>query len=1255
MISSIVAVVVLTVSLIASSSLSPITLSARAATTLIVTTAIDSSSSCPGGSGQLDYTLRCAITQANSDYSTNGAADTILFQMAPNESCCDIKLGSQLPPISASGVTIDGYTANQSGPLPPASPNTNAISQGDNARITITIDGIQLPAGTDGLVVEGSDDVIRGLDIVNFHVDSTGSGGYGVLLLGPIFGGPAATGDVVEGNFIGVNNPANASDSNSVGIGVSAAIRSAVIGGTSPADFNVVSGNRTAGILLVQTKGATVEGNYIGSDGTGTKPLPNATGISIIADTGQDQIGATGSPNVISGNGGWGLSIQPLTSSATPVAATGGTVQANLIGVTANGKGDLSNGGGGIQINDGTTWVIGGAGTGQGNVVSGNGTPVKARPGIEIMGALSTNDSLFGNRIGITASGAKMGNFGDGVLVENGAASDSIGQAGQAAEANTIADNQGLGIDLGASPTDPVHVSVDLNSMYANGQPGIRLNGQNPLFCTAGPAYVANTTPNDLVPCPLILAATPARIAGEALTGSTVEIYQSAGANDDEGKTLLASFQAGTCSSPPCTNFTAWSALTPPIQALKPNVGEFITATATVDQTGAPPETSSFSRNVPVGQSLVVNTTRDLSSCPSPTAYSLRCAINQANADSASPGDEIDFSIPTTDPGCSSACTILPLSPLPAVRSASTYIDGYSQNFTSPNSNALNAGDNAMILVAIDGSHLPRGANGLQLNARYDSVEGLSMGNMPGDGVLVGPGGLPLFDIVAGCMIGTDTTGTTAKPNQNGVELNGHTLFATVGGRALADPNVISGNSSYGIESSGAGGNTIRENLVGVNAAEKAPLANGYDGVMLFGTHADTVGGIRPGEGNVISGNFNDGVEGLDTKLAVIAGNVIGLNAAGDPAHPLGNGFAGVFLYLGADNLVGDLPFGLGGNAIEANVFDGVDILAETGDLVGGNIVGYSLGNGGNGVVFGDSSYVTGQFNQRAKRAGLAGKLKRSLRNVQALRLKPRASDSLLRSELSAHTTVHPGGPAFPVSVPSFSSTGRPVSGAPVVGGETPLYDGAVQNLIYGNAGDGVLVGQATGDSNLHVLISTNSIASNSSGIKLFGSQSHCLPATPGPNDGLLCPNIESANTSYISGYSCAGCTVEVFQADGSDPTAYGEGKVYLGSATADSKGYWDLTVGRLNLSGGEYVTATATQLVAHSYQQVGGYQFETSEFSGDVQLTVSGPVRRVDQQTRGLSLSRRSRGVNWKALHALYFVHVHGRGPRYPVRYHPY
>ena len=225
---------------------------------------------------------------------------------------------------------------------------------------------------------------------------------------------------------------------------------------------------------------------------------------------------------------------------------------------------------------------------------------------------------------------------------------------------------------------------------------------------------------------------------------------------------------------------------------------------------------------------------------------------------------------------------------------------------------------------------------------------------------------IPSGNLVVGNRIGTDFSGTTAYDSRGNPLGNTEGLFIswamnnTIGGAASGSGNVISGNSGAGIEIAGreTTGNVVEGNFIGTDATGSTVfdsrgnrLGNGGDGIQisnLEGSSAsdNTIGGTASGAGNVISGNA-EGVEidGAQTTGNVLLGNWIGTNYGGTSAvdsnsKPLGNTDNGV-LIDGADaNTIGGTASG-GGNVISGNTNQGVEIEdGATGNVLEGNKIG---------------------------------------------------------------------------------------------------------------------------------------------------------------------------------------------------------------------------------------------------------------------------------------------------------------------------
>ncbi|HYE75999.1 MAG TPA: FG-GAP-like repeat-containing protein, partial [Blastocatellia bacterium] len=170
--------------------------------------------------------------------------------------------------------------------------------------------------------------------------------------------------------------------------------------------------------ILIFSSNNVIQGNYIGTDLTGTLAVPNGNSGILLDGSNQtvtnNLIGGTvaAARNVISGNSSNGVEITDGFSSAAtfaegsdvPEAASANTVQGNFIGVDASGTAALPNQFNGVNISNSTSNVIGGTTAGARNIISGN-----SNSGIEVFRSFileSTAGNLIqGNYIGLNAAG----------------------------------------------------------------------------------------------------------------------------------------------------------------------------------------------------------------------------------------------------------------------------------------------------------------------------------------------------------------------------------------------------------------------------------------------------------------------------------------------------------------------------------------------------------------------------------------------------------------------------------------------------------------------------------------------------------------------------------------------------------------------------------------------------------------------------------------------------------------------------------
>lgn len=334
--------------------------SRTSAATFVVTTNADS------GAGS----LRQAILSANASV---GVPDVIQFSLTGTGPHI-ITPVTPLPNIT-DPVVMDAYT--QSGA------SSNSLVIGNNAVIQIVVPG--------SLVLDTTNSTIRGLALRQVQIGVTPG---------------AKGGHRIEGCFIGLD-ATGTNTLGSTGSGVFVQTPGNRIGGTNAGARNLISGHGTTGMEIFEAFATNnvVQGNYIGTDRSGTKAIGN-TDRSLVVNMNarSNTIGGAvaGAGNLISGNLDRGITLD----------GNDNLVQGNYIGTDATGLLPLSNARTGVEIG-GDNNLIGGTNTGGGNVIAFNG--------------------YAGN--GFTTNG---------VDVKSGA-------AGYAILGNSIFDNYGLGIDVNAN------------------------------------------------------------------------------------------------------------------------------------------------------------------------------------------------------------------------------------------------------------------------------------------------------------------------------------------------------------------------------------------------------------------------------------------------------------------------------------------------------------------------------------------------------------------------------------------------------------------------------------------------------------------------------------------------------------------------------------------------------------------------------------------------------------------------------------
>ncbi|MBN2354870.1 right-handed parallel beta-helix repeat-containing protein [candidate division KSB1 bacterium] len=386
------------------------------------------------------------------------------------------------------------------------------------------------PRSKEGVKLQsGSMNIIGGLKPEERNIIS-GNNSFGIEILDSRY-------SQILGNYIGLN--AEGTDTLGNSIGIRSLSEQAVIGSQ-----NVISGNGH-GVILQSTFADSnkVIGNFIGTDIKGKKSLGNSLyGLSIQGGASNNMIGgpAPEERNIISGNNMGGIVISGIIN----MSSHDNQIMGNYIGTDVSGTKALPNRHDGIYLNEHAKHnMIGGGNSGEGNLISAN-----YYNGIQIMRMGADSNIVIGNLIGTDVTGiAELGNEMAGIQIRLGAQNNTVGPD------NVIAFNHTYGVSISGSST--TGNTVTHNSVHSNGDKGI---------------YVYDGG-NNSITAPVFLGSQP--ITGQTIADGTVEIFSTL---DDEGMHYEATVKADA------SGIFSWEG-TP--------AGPFVTATVT-DEAG---NTSEFS------------------------------------------------------------------------------------------------------------------------------------------------------------------------------------------------------------------------------------------------------------------------------------------------------------------------------------------------------------------------------------------------------------------------------------------------------------------------------------------------------------------------------------------------------------------------------------------------------------------------------------------------------------------------------------
>ncbi len=453
----------------------------------------------------------------------------------------------------------------------------NLIGTDDNGTIEIgnRVSGVDLAAfnNTVGGLVAGARNLI------------SGNPNMGVIVRG--------SGNLVQGNFIGTDASGAASLKNGVGIELTGPNN--LIGGTTPPARNIISGNVLGLWVVTFSDGSQVQGNFIGTDLTGTAIVGNTSGgISVQASNVVIGGVTDGAGNLISGNTSGGIEVRDFRDSP------GNIVQGNLIGT--DGTGNVALGGQSVGVGVfSENSLIGGTDSRARNVISGNNI------GIAIGGLgspRSLSSTVQGNWIGKNASGnGAVPNTFAGMIISD--TYDNLIGGLEPGAGNTIQFNGRVGVLISGNTHGN---SLRRNSISSNGGLGIDITlfpfSAEPDGVTSNDPCDADTGPNNVQNSPVLTAAASTGLSttvhgtlnSTVNTTFTIEFFANAACDpsgNGEGQTFIGSTIVTTSTDCGATFNITLSVGVP--------LGQFITATAT-DQAG---NTSEFSQCVQVQQGPV--------------------------------------------------------------------------------------------------------------------------------------------------------------------------------------------------------------------------------------------------------------------------------------------------------------------------------------------------------------------------------------------------------------------------------------------------------------------------------------------------------------------------------------------------------------------------------------------------------------------------------------------------------------------------
>jgi hypothetical protein len=740
-------------------------------------------------------------------------------------------------------------------------------------------------------------------------------------------------------NIRGNTAPGYVANSSSTG-GLNGTLAVTIIGSSASdvilrilSDNNTIRGlnfqdpSGTSNLAKIYIEGGSnnlIAGCYIGTNINGTAPDGSlGMGVAIIGGTG-NQIGLVGASNrnLISGN---------TNDNILFFEADGNFVYGNIIGLRADGTSSMGSNGVGVNIFESSNCTVGAGTSSARNIISGNidGVTIHAGNGNRVRGNYIGMDVtgttiVAGQRYGVLIIKASSGNLiggtstGQGNLISGnvtGVACIGTGVGGNTISGNTIGpqvngtsnvagNTQSVGVFIDDSPSHVIggDTPAERNIISANLDTGIKLGGTS-----------SGTT-------------------GTIVQGNYIGL-------DKNGTSIIAGSSQ--------------------------NNGVEIIENATITAIGG---TTASVRNVISGNTdagIFCNGTNGVGS-----KISGNFIGTQANGTSNVAGSSQDFGVKivatkfTIGGNVTEARNIISANTIAGIHISGA---GSTGNLIKGNYLGTNLNGTATIPSASQdyGVEIVNSASNNNVGGSGANEGNLISGNTEW--------GISLQSThtagnkVFGNTIGLQANGTLHLPSsQNYGLLIKNSPNNTIGGSAPGERNTISGNTSIGvyIQSAGSTGNKVKGNFIGLDRSGTTFIASSTQsqGIMVDDYASGCIiGGTQPNEGNVISGNINQGIRFFAPTSAgnQVLGNIIGPQRDGVTKLVGSTQNIGIWIHLSSNNTIGGAADGAGNiiafHATEAVVVEGA---SSTGNRITNNsffcnsetfgIAGIWLKNGGN-------------------------------------------------------------------------------------------------------------------------------------------------------------------------------------------------------------------------------------------------------------------------------------------------------------------